>query len=125
MKYGVHVYVKTLGKIAGRYAPSRLLSFDLVHVFIVLQLIEKKGHVSRNLLCKELSLGEGSVKTLVKHLKTQGIIESTMVIYPYLWTFSSNSLSSSFSITSLNMLAAKKYRVIPSANSSHRVGTNE
>ena len=41
------------------------------------QLIESKGHVSRNILCKELSLGEGSVKTLVKHLKAQGIIEST------------------------------------------------
>ena len=70
------MYVKALAKIASRYAPSRILSFDSVHVFIVLQLIEKKGHVSRNLLCKELSLGEGSVKTLVKHLKTQGIIES-------------------------------------------------
>ena len=69
------MYVKALAKIASRYAPSRILSFDSVHVFIVLQLIEKKGHVSRNLLCKELSLGDGSVKTLVKHLKTHGIIE--------------------------------------------------
>jgi hypothetical protein len=71
------MYVKTLAKIASRYAPSRKLSFDSVHVFKVLQLIESKGHVSRNLLCKELSLGEGSVKTLVKHFKAQGIIEST------------------------------------------------
>ena len=73
----MHMYVKALAKIASRYAPSRILSFDSVHVLILLQLIEKKGHVSRNLLCKELSLGEGSVKTLVKHLKVQGIIEST------------------------------------------------
>jgi Domain of unknown function (DUF4443)/CggR N-terminal DNA binding domain len=71
------MYVKALAKIASRYAPSRILSFDSVHVFKVLQLIESKGHVSRNILCKELSLGEGSVKTLVKQLKTQGIIEST------------------------------------------------
>ena len=71
------MYVKTLAKIASRYAPSRKLSFDSVHVFKVLQLIENKGHVSRNSLCQELSLGEGSVKTLVKHLKAQGIIEST------------------------------------------------
>jgi hypothetical protein len=71
------MYVKALAKIASRYAPSRKLSFDSVHVFKVLQLIESKGHVSRNLLCKELSLGEGSVKTLVKHLKAEGIIEST------------------------------------------------
>jgi hypothetical protein len=71
------MYVKALAKITSRYAPSRILSFDSVHVFKVWQLIESKGHVSRNILCKELSLGEGSVKTLVKHLKAQGIIEST------------------------------------------------
>jgi predicted transcriptional regulator len=71
------MYGRALEKIASRYAPSRLLSFDSVHVFKVLQLIENKGHVSRKLLCKELSLGEGSVKTLVKHLKTQGVIETT------------------------------------------------
>jgi predicted transcriptional regulator len=71
------MYVKALAKIARRYAPSRILSFDSVHVFKVLQLVESKGHVSRKILCKELSLGEGSVKTLVKHLKAQGIIEST------------------------------------------------
>jgi Mn-dependent DtxR family transcriptional regulator len=75
----VHMYVKALARIASRYVPSRILSFNSVHVFKVLQLIENKGHVSRNLLCKELSLGEGSVKTLVKHLKAQGIIESTKV----------------------------------------------
>jgi len=73
----VHMYVRALEKIASRHAPSRLLTFDSVHVFKVLQLIENKGHVSRNLLCRELSLGEGSVKTLVKHLKTQGVIETT------------------------------------------------
>jgi hypothetical protein len=73
----MHTYVRTLTKIASRYAPSRILSFDSTHVIKVLQLIEKEGHVSRNLLCQELSLGEGSVKTLVKHLKMQGLIEST------------------------------------------------
>ena len=41
------------------------------------QLVEEKGHVSRALLCKELSLGEGAVRTLLKHLKMQGLIEST------------------------------------------------
>jgi|ERR1041385_7769456 hypothetical protein len=41
------------------------------------QLVEEKGHVSRALLCKELSLGEGVVRTLLKHLKMQGLIKST------------------------------------------------
>ena len=73
----VHIYVKALTKIASRYAPSRSLSFNLVHLFKALQLMEEKGHVSRSLLCKELSLGEGVVRTLLKHLKMQGLIKST------------------------------------------------
>ena len=73
----MHTYVRMLTKIATRYAPSRILSFDSVHVFKLLQLIERKRHVSRNLLCQELALGEGSIKTLVKHLKMKGLIQST------------------------------------------------
>jgi hypothetical protein len=41
------------------------------------QLVEEKGHVSRALLYKELSLGKGVVRTLLKHLKMQGLIKST------------------------------------------------
>jgi Mn-dependent DtxR family transcriptional regulator len=69
--------VKTLQKVANRYAPSRVLSFDMVHVFKTLQLIEENGHVSREMLCKELDLGEGTIKTLIRHLKMQDLIEST------------------------------------------------
>ena len=61
----VHVYVQALAKAANRYAPSRALSFNLVHIFKALQLVEEKGHVSRALLCKELSVGEGVVRTLL------------------------------------------------------------
>jgi ribosomal protein S19E (S16A) len=39
--------------------------------------VEEKEHVSRSSLCKELSLGEGVVRTLLKHLKMQCLIEST------------------------------------------------
>jgi hypothetical protein len=59
------MYVKALAKIASRYAPSRALSFNLVHIFKTLQLMEEKGYVSRSLLCKELSVGEGVVRTLL------------------------------------------------------------
>src|SRR5919198_6338334 len=67
----MHTYVKALTKIASRYAPSRMLSFELVHIFKVFQLLDKNEHVSRTLLCQELALGEASVRTLVKHLKMQ------------------------------------------------------
>lgn len=73
----MHTYVRTLQKVAMRYAPSRVLSFDMVHVFKTLQLINDKGHVSRENLCKELELGEGTVRTLIRHLKMHGMIESS------------------------------------------------
>jgi hypothetical protein len=73
----MHMYIKALFKAAGKYAPSRSISFDIVHIYKTLQLIEDRGHVSRGLLSNELALGEGIVKTLVKHLKMQNMILTT------------------------------------------------
>ena len=73
----MHMYIKALEKIASRYAPSRVLSFDVVHVFAALQLIRKKGRTSRDALSSSLALGEGSVKTLVKHMKMHGVVQTS------------------------------------------------
>jgi hypothetical protein len=73
----MHQVIRLLSKVANRYAPSRLLSFDLVHVFKTMQLLEDRERISRSLLVKELDLGEGSIKTLVKHLKMSGLIENS------------------------------------------------
>ncbi len=73
----MHMYIMMLERVASRYAPSRALSFDLVHVFAALQRIGNKGVTSRSALCGELVLGEGTVKTLVKHLKMQGLIKTS------------------------------------------------
>jgi hypothetical protein len=73
----MHVYVKALIKVTDRYAPSRTISFDVVHIFKTLQLIEQKGHVSRDILSIELGLGQGIIKTLIKHLKMQKMIYTT------------------------------------------------
>ena len=73
----MHMYVIVLEKVASRYAPSRVLSFDVVHVFGALQLMGNNGMTSRNALCSGLVLGEGTVKTLVKHLKMQGLVETS------------------------------------------------
>lgn len=72
----MHTYVRTLQKVASRIAPSRILSFEVVHVLKTLQLIKEQGHVSRHTLCKKLGLGEGTVKTLVKHLKIFELIKT-------------------------------------------------
>lgn len=66
--------IKILRRISSKYAPSRNLSFGIVHIFKTLQLASVHGHISRSFLCKELSIGEGSVKTLVKHLKMNEMI---------------------------------------------------
>lgn len=66
--------IKILSRISSKYAPSRNLSFGIAHIFKTLQLASAYGHISRSLLCKELNLGEGSVKTLIKHLKMNEMI---------------------------------------------------
>lgn len=74
----LHNHIKSLQKVASRYAPSRVLSFDIVHVFSALQILDKYSNkASRRILCKELALGEGSIKTMVKHMKMQGLIETS------------------------------------------------
>ena len=66
-----------VANVATRYAPSRVLSFSEVHIFKTLQLMKENRRVSRVLLCKELALGEGAIKTLVKHLKMDGLVATT------------------------------------------------
>lgn len=73
----MHMYIKALEKVASRYAPSRVLSFDVVHVFVALQMMEKSGRTSRDALSGGLALGEGAVKTLVKHLKMHGLAQTS------------------------------------------------
>lgn len=73
----MHTFVKVVTGVAMRYAPSRMLSFNEVHVFKTLQLMKQNRRVSRVFLCKELALGEGAIKTLVKHMKMDGLIATT------------------------------------------------
>ena len=73
----MHMLIKALTKVASKYAPSRGLSFGVVHIFKTLQLIDRDDHVSRDQLCRELGLGEGSIKTLIKHLKMSNLIKTS------------------------------------------------
>jgi hypothetical protein len=73
----MHTYVKLLEKVVDTSTTSRQLSFNIVHIFKALQLAKINGHISRDLLRKELSLGDGSVKTLIKHLKMTNMIKTS------------------------------------------------
>lgn len=69
--------IRLISKVAERQAPSRMLSFDLVHVFKTMQLMDENKKIGRSLIMKELDLGEGSVKTIVKHMKMSGLVENS------------------------------------------------
>lgn len=73
----MHQVIHLLSKVAQRHAPSRMLSFDLVHVFKTMQMMSDNKKISRSRMMQELGLGEGSIKTLVKHLKMQGLVENS------------------------------------------------
>jgi hypothetical protein len=73
----MHTYVRLLEKVSNQYSPARQLTFSIGHIFKALQLAKLNGHISRDLLRKELSLGEGSIKTLVKHLKSTDMIKTS------------------------------------------------
>ncbi|HET7336817.1 MAG TPA: DUF4443 domain-containing protein [Candidatus Nitrosotalea sp.] len=73
----MHQVIHLLSKVAQRHAPSRMLSFDLVHVFKTMQMMSDNKKISRSRMMQELELGEGSIKTLVKHLKMQGLAENS------------------------------------------------
>lgn len=73
----MHQVIRLLSRVAERHAPSRMLSFDLVHVFKTMQMMANSKKISRSQMIQELGLGEGSVKTLVKHLKMHGLVENS------------------------------------------------
>ena len=73
----MHIYVKLLEKVSNQSSPTRQLSFGIGHIFIALQLAKQNGHISRDLLGIKLSLGGGSIKTLIKHLKTTDMIKTS------------------------------------------------
>ncbi|MDH2907119.1 MAG: DUF4443 domain-containing protein [Candidatus Nitrosotalea sp.] len=73
----MHQVIHLLSKVAQRHAPSRMLSFDPVHVFKTMQMMSDNNRISRSIMMQELELGEGSIKTLVKHLKMHGLVENS------------------------------------------------
>jgi len=69
--------IRVISKVAERHAPSRMLSFELVHVFKTMQMMDENKKIGRSLMMQELGLGEGSVKTIVKHMKMSGLVENS------------------------------------------------
>lgn len=67
--------LEIIDKVAGKIAPGRTPLFTEAHVVKALEEINAQKNVGRLKLSKELQLGEGAARTLVKHLKGEGLIE--------------------------------------------------
>jgi len=68
--------LKTLAaieKVAGKIAPGRAPYFVEAHIVKALAIIDAEAPVGRMRLAKSLGLGEGAVRTLIKHLEKEGL----------------------------------------------------
>ncbi len=66
--------VSILYSIADKAAPGRYPSYTLAHVLKVMELISSGSNVGRQQLASSLGIGEGSVRTIVRRLKGEGLI---------------------------------------------------
>jgi predicted transcriptional regulator len=69
--------LEIIERVTRKIAPGPSPSFNEAHVVKSLEIIGKYGTVGRIRLSKELGLGEGTTRTLVKHLKNEGITQSS------------------------------------------------
>ncbi|MGD0029333.1 MAG: DUF4443 domain-containing protein [Candidatus Bathyarchaeia archaeon] len=67
--------LETVDRVAAKIAPGRSPSFAGAHVIKALEDISIIGTMGRLKLSKDLHLGEGETRTLIKHLKNEGLIE--------------------------------------------------
>lgn len=69
--------VEVIERVTRKIAPGPAPSFNEAHVVKALELIGKYVTVGRIRLSNELGLGEGTTRTLLKHLKNEGITQSS------------------------------------------------
>jgi predicted transcriptional regulator len=67
---------RVIEKITGRISPGPTPSFNEAQVVKALEIIDT-GAVGRSKLSQELGLGEGVTRTLLKHMKKEGIIKTS------------------------------------------------
>ncbi|MGB8779969.1 MAG: DUF4443 domain-containing protein [Candidatus Bathyarchaeia archaeon] len=67
--------LEIVSRVSSKIAPGRFPSFAEAHVLKALEEISLEKSVGRLKLSKDLHLGEGETRTLVKHLKNEGLID--------------------------------------------------
>ena len=71
--------LKILERAAAKLAPGRAPQFIEPHLVKALMTIDAEGPVGRMRLSKTLRLGEGTTRTLIKHLENEGLIKTSKV----------------------------------------------
>jgi predicted transcriptional regulator len=67
---------KVIEEIVHEKGPGPSTSFSMFHVFYALELISEKS-IGRSRLAKRLELGEGSIRTIINHLKDANLIATS------------------------------------------------
>lgn len=67
--------LRVIEKVTSKIAPGRAPSFIEVHVIKALETISAEAYVGRTKLSEILGLGEGATRTLLRHLRNEGLIE--------------------------------------------------
>ena len=69
--------LEIIERVTRKIAPGPAPSFNEAHVVKALEIIGNYRIVGRIRLSRELGLGEGTTRTLLKHLKNEGITQSS------------------------------------------------
>jgi predicted transcriptional regulator len=77
MEIPILSFLEIINRVTQKIAPGPAPSFNEVHVVKTMELINDSKNIGRKRLSVELGLGEGTTRTLLKHLKNEGIIKST------------------------------------------------
>jgi predicted transcriptional regulator len=67
--------LEIIARVAAKIAPGRLPSFAEAHVVMALEDINNAETLGRLKLSRDLQLGEGETRTLVRHLKKEGLVD--------------------------------------------------
>ena len=67
--------LELVGTVVSRIAPGRTPLFTEAHVIKAVEEIEDEEQVGRIKLSRILGLGEGTTRTLIKHLKKENLVE--------------------------------------------------
>jgi hypothetical protein len=70
-------FLEVIERVAGKIAPGPAPAFNQAHVVKSLEIINDHGNLVRISLSKELKLGIGTTRTILKHLKKEGLTKSS------------------------------------------------